>query len=279
MYLERLRLDGKTAMVIGGGGRGMGTTTTMALAEAGASVIVLELRQELAEEAAEKVRAIGGTAFALECDVTDIEGLKGVIARAIEQIGDIHILVNVAGGNNVGSWNALEKFPDPNFRDVVALNMDYVFAACREIGNHMIERGIKGSIVNFSSSSAVAGAPIHSAYGMAKAGVISLTHTAAVEWGPHGIRINAIAPGSVRTFRERAEKGAQGTVQDRPGADEHAKTWAPLGRRLEADEVSATVLFLASDLSSGITGQNILVDAGITARAPSGGLEYFANRR
>jgi len=279
MYLERLRLDGRTAMVIGGGGRGMGTTTTLALAEAGASIVVLERTQELADEAAAKVRESGGTSWAFECDVTDLDGLQRTIAAAIEQAGDIHVLVNVAGGNNVGSWNPLEEFPATNFRDVVALNMDYVFVACREIGNHMIERGIKGSIVNYSSSSAVAGAPIHSAYGMAKAGVISLTRTAAVEWGPHGIRINAVAPGSVRTFRERAVKGAEGTVQDRPGADEHAKTWAPLGRRLEADEVSATVLFLVSDLASGITGQNILVDAGITARPPSGGLEYFANRR
>jgi NAD(P)-dependent dehydrogenase (short-subunit alcohol dehydrogenase family) len=279
MYLERLRMDGKNAIVVGGGGRGMGTTTTMALADAGARLAVLELTAELANEVTEKVNAAGGECVGIQCDVTDRSQLKVAIGEAIEQLGLVHCLVNVAGGNNVGSWNPILEYPDDTYDAVMALNADYVFGACREVARHMVEQGIQGSMVNYSSSSGVAGAPIHSPYGAAKAAVSALTCSMAVEWGPHGIRVNAVAPGSVRTFRARASRDGEGEVLDRAGADEHAKTWAPLGRRLEADEVSAAVLFLTSDLASGITGQTILVDAGLTARAPSGGLEYFVDRR
>ena len=279
MYLERMRIHGKTAKFIGGGGRGMGTTTTMALAEAGASIVVLELTAGLGNDVAAKVQASGGQCRAIECDVTDRARLKAALGEAMEHAGDVHCLVNVAGGNNVGAWNPIVEFPDDVYDAVMALNVDYVFTACREVARHMVEREIRGTIVNYSSSSGVAGAPIHSPYGAAKAGVIALTCSMAVEWGPHGIRVNAVAPGSVRTFRARANRDGSGEVLDRAGADEHAKTWAPLGRRLEADEVSAAVLFLASELASGITGQTLLVDAGLTARAPSGGLEYFVDRR
>jgi NAD(P)-dependent dehydrogenase (short-subunit alcohol dehydrogenase family) len=211
--------------------------------------------------------------------VTDRLRLKAALAEATEQVGDINCLVNVAGGNNIGSWNPILEYPDETYDAVMALNVDYVFTACREVARHMVDRSIQGSIVNYSSSSGVAGAPIHSPYGAAKAGVSALTRSMAVEWGPHGIRVNAVAPGSVRTFRARASREGTGEMLDRPNADEHAKTWAPLGRRLEADEVSAAVLFLASDMASGITGQTLLVDAGLTARAPSGGLDYFVDRR
>jgi NAD(P)-dependent dehydrogenase (short-subunit alcohol dehydrogenase family) len=279
MYLERLQMEGKNAIVVGGGGRGMGTTTTMALAEAGAGLAVLELTEDLANDVTEKVNEGGGKCVGIECDVTDRAQLKAALAEAIEKLGPVHCLVNVAGGNNVGSWNPILEYPDDTYDAVMALNVGYVFGACREVARHMVAQGIQGSIVNYSSSSGVAGAPIHSPYGAAKAGVSALTCSMAVEWGPHGIRVNAVAPGSVRTFRARASRDGGAEVLDRAGADEHAKEWAPLGRRLEADEVSAAVLFLASDLASGITGQTILVDAGLTARAPSGGLEYFAHRR
>jgi NAD(P)-dependent dehydrogenase (short-subunit alcohol dehydrogenase family) len=268
VYADRIRLDGRTALVIGAGRGGMGTYTSLVLAEAGATIVAVDLTDELVTETREQVEALGAQSYGVTADVRDMAQVEEAVASAIRQAGRIDCLANVAGGMQVGQWQPVVDTPDDVYEAVMNLNFRYVFVACRAVGRHMIEERIDGRIVSYSSVSALASAPYHAVYGAAKAAVISLTHTMALEWGKHGIRVNAVAPGGVNTPRPRSG--------DRGDPEEFARGWNPLGRRIPPDEVPAAVLFLLSDLSGMITGQTIVVDAGVTARTPLGPIERFA---
>src|SRR5579862_2418933 len=180
MYLERLRLDGKNALVFGAGGPGMSIQTSLALAEAGATVIPVDKDEERVEGARRKIIEIGGrSAAGTTANLLDTHEAKQAVATAIDQVGDVHLLANVAGGTQLGQWMAIEDTPDDLYRAVLDLNLNYVFVTCREVGRHMIQRGIRGSIVNYASVSALTSAPYHGAYGAAKAGIMALTRTMA----------------------------------------------------------------------------------------------------
>ena len=267
MYLEKARLDGKVALIVGAGAGGIGTYTSLALAEAGAQVIAVDKSLELLADTERQIEQIGGYCYGILADVLQPNELRNAIRRSIEEAGPIHCLVNVAGGMLRGQWHRTDLYPDNTYDEVLGLNLRYVFTACREIGRHMIEEGVEGRIVNFASVSGIAGAPYHGPYGAAKAAVMSLTRSMAVEWGEFGIRVNAIAPGTVATPRNLYKAGSE----------EHARSWNPIPRRLEPEELAAVTLFLLSDLSSGITGQVLTVDLGASARFPLGGIERYAN--
>jgi len=111
--------------------------------------MVVELTAELADEVVRKVAEAGGHCAGIECDVTDRARLTAALGEAIDQVGDVHCLVNVTGGNNIGAWNPILEYPDETYDAVMALNVDYVFTACRQVARHMVDQGIEGSIVNF----------------------------------------------------------------------------------------------------------------------------------
>jgi NAD(P)-dependent dehydrogenase (short-subunit alcohol dehydrogenase family) len=228
-------------------------------------VIAVDFEQARLDDTEARLAAQGSPCITILANVRDVGAVESAVATAIESAGRVDHLVNVAGGNQNGEWSPLEKYPDRLWEDVMGLNLRYVVVSGREVAAHLIERGAPGSIVNFSSISALGAAPFHALYGVAKAGILALTKTMAVEWGRYGIRANAIVPGSVATPRA-----------DRPGSDDLAAAWNPIPRRCRPDELAGAVLFLLSDLSSAITGQEIVVDNGVSARHPNGGIERFA---
>jgi NAD(P)-dependent dehydrogenase (short-subunit alcohol dehydrogenase family) len=269
MYLDRLRLDGKNALIFGAGGVGMSMQTSLALAEAGATVIPVDVTEEKVTSARRRIEEIGGrSASGTTADLLDMDAAARAVADAIEQVGDIHILVNVAGGTKIGQWRGIEDTPYDVYAAVFDLNLNYTFVTCREVGKHMIERGIRGTIVNYASVSGLRSAPYHGPYGAAKAGMMALTRTMAVEWGRYGIRVNAVAPGSVGGSERRRALG-----EPLPTGENN-----PLPVRPPEDAVPSAVLFLVSDLAATITGQTVVVDAGITAASPLGSAASIAPR-
>jgi 3-oxoacyl-[acyl-carrier protein] reductase len=173
----------------------------------------------------------------------------------------VHILVNLVGGGH--SPAPILDYPEEVFDEVVHRNMSYVFFASRAVARSMKERGIAGSIVNLTSVSGLSAAKNVSVYGVAKAGVVSLTDTMAVEWGRYGIRANAVAPGGTRTPRNYRLHGSESM--------DKAAEWNPLSRTPHGSDIAAAVLFLVSDLAKFVTGQVIVVDCGASVRRPHQG--------
>jgi NAD(P)-dependent dehydrogenase (short-subunit alcohol dehydrogenase family) len=276
MYVERIRLNKRVALVIGAGGGGMGTASCMALAEAGATVVALDNRADQLAELEKNISAEKKTCITRVADVMDENDLTAAIDGVIADHGPVHVLVNVVGGMQRDQWGPAAGGSSDQFRRVIDFNLSWVVTACREVGRSMIAQGVDGSIINFASVSGLNAAPWHGAYGAAKAGIIAITRTLAVEWGRHNIRVNAVAPGSFATPR-----GATVTVQDstdqaagRPDTGPQGWFWdnvrsvTPLGRPGRPEDMAGVVLFLASGLAPMITGQTIVVDGGMSARSP-----------
>jgi 3-oxoacyl-[acyl-carrier protein] reductase len=268
MFLERLRLDGQVAVVIGAAPGGMGGITARAIAEAGAAVSVVDIREDIGAMVLADIEAAGGRAGAITADATDTRDVRAAFDAAMQQFGPPTCLINVAGGTRPETWARLEETDDEVMEATLALNFGAMFRCCREGAQRMIAAGAGGSIVNFASISGLRAAPYHATYGAAKAAVMAMTQSMANEWGEHGIRVNAIAPGRVSTERTRSMTGLQwdrDSVQTLPGD-------------LPGADIASVVLFLLSDLAASVTGQTIVVDRGVVAGHPMGGREIFAAR-
>ncbi|WP_011583091.1 MULTISPECIES: SDR family NAD(P)-dependent oxidoreductase [Chelativorans] len=256
MYLEKLRLDGRVA-VITGGGQGIGAACARALGEAGATVIVADLLAERAEATAKELSTAGIKAQGIGLDVTksaDVDAAADEIAR---QHGRIDILVNNAGVAK--SDVRAEDTSDEHWRFHMDVNLDGVFWCCRAFGRHMLEKE-RGAIVNIGSMSGfIVNKPQpQSFYNASKAAVHHLTKSLAAEWGRRGVRVNAVAPTYIET-----PLTAFG-IKESP---EMYKVWlemTPMGRVGQPDEIASVVHFLASDASSLMTGSIVLADAGYT---------------
>ncbi len=261
-------LSGKVALICGAGAGGIGSTVTRAFAEAGATIAALDHSEELNAATREDLASAGLSCESFLADLMDAEQAARVVETVLARMGRIDIIVNVAGGTKHHQWGPLEESSDSVFRDVFALNLIYVMRVCADAARHMIARGGGGAIVNFASVSALRSAPYHGPYGAAKAGISAITETMAVEWARHGIRVNAIGPGSVRTPR---------VMQFTAGEDPQAH---PDGRRsVSTREIANGVLFLASDLASGITGQTLMIDYGLALGHPAGPLFHWEEMR
>jgi NAD(P)-dependent dehydrogenase (short-subunit alcohol dehydrogenase family) len=267
-YLERLKLTGKTAVIVGASPEGMGGATALALAEAGAKVVNIDIDEEAVLKISEEVKTRGGEALGLTADAMDAESIGDAVATAIDRFGPIDCLVNVVGGTRPQTWRRMEDVSDDLLRSTFDFNTGALFRNTRIVVKTMLESGTDGRIVHFASLSGLTSAPYHGAYGAAKAAVMSLTRTMAVEWGVRGIRVNAVAPASVVTAHTQsmARLGWEGNPP-----------W-PLHRFIEKAEVASTVLFLLSDLAGAITGQTLNVDSGASARSPVGDPELFEPR-
>jgi NAD(P)-dependent dehydrogenase (short-subunit alcohol dehydrogenase family) len=274
MYLERLRLDGKVAIVVGAGGGNMGTATSLALAEAGATVVGIDLTDARVGEVAAEVEAIGGTFYGVVADITRQAAAEEIVATAVREFGGVDCLTNIVGGTQVGTYYTVDGYPDEVWASALDLNLGYVFRMCRAVGAHMRSRGAGGAIVNWASVSSVAAAPFHGAYGAAKAAVESLTQTMAVELGPAGVRVNCIAPSGSVGPRNLATLATDPDARD---PNEPLPT-VVLPRVARPTDFAGVVLFLLSDLASWITGQVIVVDGGMTAQHPAGGPELWWGR-
>jgi len=246
-------LDGKNAFVTGAS-RGIGRSIAVALAGAGADVaLVARSERGLAETAAD-IGALGRKAFVIPADVTSQDAVDSAVASAIEQLGCVDVVVNNAGGSNF-----MAAFLDlrlSGWEKLMRLNLDSAVYVCHAIGGHLVERG-EGSVINVASVAGVTGSPLLSPYGAAKAGLVSLTKSLAVEWGATGVRVNALCPGWTATDLNRQ-------LWEDPVAGPATVATVPMHRWGRADEMAGPAVFLASPASSYMTGQVLVVDGGQT---------------
>jgi len=251
MYLEKYNLKGRTAVVTGGG-QGIGFACAQALGEAGAKVVVAEKIPERAEAAVNQLRALKIDASGATVDVTD----SAAVEALAERIGDASILVNNAGVA-ISDVRA-EDTSDEHWRFHMAVNVDGVFYCCRSFGKRMLAKG-KGSIVNIGSMSGfIVNKPQpQSFYNASKAAVHHLTKSLAAEWGTRGVRVNAVAPTYIETPLTKFG------MENKAMADVWIEM-TPMARVGQPEEIASTVLFLASDAASLLTGSIVLADGGYT---------------
>jgi NAD(P)-dependent dehydrogenase (short-subunit alcohol dehydrogenase family) len=247
--LPSFDLSGKVALVTGAG-RGLGRAIALALAGAGADV-ALGLRDIAADGGvAGAIATMGRKALTLQMDVTDLNQARAAFDRAVEVLGGVDILVNNAGGG-IGDM-ALDVTED-DFDAVVALNVKSTFFLSQTAARHMIERGRGGRIINLSSQAGVVALPGESVYCLSKAAVSHLTRCMAVEWGEHGITVNAICPGFFPSKMTQATLEAQARL---------VLELTPTKRLGNDEDLKGLVVLLASEASRHITGQAIAVDGG-----------------
>jgi NAD(P)-dependent dehydrogenase (short-subunit alcohol dehydrogenase family) len=257
-FVGRFGLTGKVVLLIGGGGeggQGMGPAIATAVASLGADVAVVDRDVDRAEVVAGRVRAAGRRSVAIAADVTETAQIADVVQRTVGEFGGVDVLVNVVG---IAQMAATLDYPESLWDEQFAVNVKYVFFACQAAAKAMIEQGRGGCIVNLASISGVGNSPGHVAYGAAKAGLMNLTRSLAVEWAEHGIRVNAVAPGATATPR------IAGWYDANPELAESFYAAVPLGRIGQTDDIANAVVFMASDLSAYVTGQTLVVDGGLT---------------
>ena len=252
--LPTLDLSGGTALVVGGAGGGIGSAVTLALADAGAELHIVTYDSDHAEEVIEEGKGLRGSIQPHIADVTDETTFSAVLNHILGAQEPVNFLVNVVGGVGVKDWSRTKDCEMDTFDRILSRNLRYALVSCREVASSLIEQSSPGAIVNISSIAARA-IPLLAGYGAAKAGLESMSRTMAAEWGQHGIRVNAVAAGTVKT--PRAGKGDVQEVAQR----------IPLQRRGEPVDIANAVLFLLSEKASYITGQTLTVDGGSTLGA------------
>jgi NAD(P)-dependent dehydrogenase (short-subunit alcohol dehydrogenase family) len=250
-------LAGRIVVVSGAGGGGIGTAVTRMVATAGATVVAVSRSPENLGKHVEPLAAEGLPVVPVAADAATDEGIATVMARVRRTDGDLYGLVNVAGGAAPSTWMPATRVSRSDWRALFAQNLETMFFMSQAVAAELKSSGRPGSIVSISSISGMNTAPLHIAYGTAKAALVAATRTMAVELAGDGIRVNAIAPGVTET-------PASGTyVDDDPDRDHRA---IAMGRRGTPGEQAGAVLFLLSDLSSYVTGQTILVDGGLSLK-------------
>jgi NAD(P)-dependent dehydrogenase (short-subunit alcohol dehydrogenase family) len=252
--LPDFSLEGLTALVTGAG-RGIGASLAQALAGAGAQVAVAARTRDELTRVADEITDGGGDALAVELDVREIDSIESAVATTVAHYGKLDVLVNNAGiGTN---HDALDLSP-AEWDDLMAVNLRGLFFACQAAGRHMISRG-SGRIVNISSQAGQVGIVRHAAYCASKGGVEQLTRVLALEWGPLGVTVNAVAPTFIRT---------PGTAErlDDPDFLADVLRRIPAGRVGSPMDVAGPVVFLASAAAALVNGAVLTVDGGWTAQ-------------
>ena len=251
-------LEGKVAIVTGAG-RGLGRAFAKSMVSRGVAVCIAEIDEKLGQAVLQVLKSYGVRVEFFQTDVSDEVSVKECCEFMMAQFGRVDILVNNAG--NAGLLPSMDITPK-FWEQVLDVNLISTFTCSRIFGLEMIRQGQGGAIVNVSSIASLATFPMRTSYIAAKAGINGLTKTLALEWARYGIRVNAVAPGMVRTERGKVlEQLPFGALRE-----ELYIPRIPLGRRAMPEEIADVVTFLISDAASYVTGQIWYADGGWTAR-------------
>jgi NAD(P)-dependent dehydrogenase (short-subunit alcohol dehydrogenase family) len=256
MDFPSMRVDGKIAIVTGSG-TGLGQAFAWALARAGADVVITELpgKEGLAESTAAGVRAAGRRAMTLTLDVTQLPSIQAMVDRVVSEWGRIDILVNNAG-INIPTWAV--EITEETWDKVIDTDLKGSFFCAQAVGKHIIARGGGGKIINVASIMGVVAYYYRAHYASAKAGVVNMTRVLAIEWAPHNIQVNAVAPGYVNTPLTKP------MFAKREFYEEVVRR-IPANRVAEPEDIAGAVVSLASPAADYVTGHTLLVDGGWTA--------------
>lgn len=246
-----LGLEGARAIVFGAGfipeRAGHGRASALQLAAAGATVACVDKDRERAEAIVQEVTAAGGKAFAVVSDATVESDIENAVARAVETLGGVDVAVNIVGE---ALWSKTIETTNDDWQQAIHANVTQVFYTFKAVIPYLQRQGTGGSLVALASVDGIQASRFHAAYGVAKAGVISLVKSLADEHGHEGIRVNAVAPGNVG--------GGNWDSPDVPFGGDHVNPLAPP----RAKDIANGVLFLSSKLSERVTGQTLIIDGG-----------------
>jgi NAD(P)-dependent dehydrogenase (short-subunit alcohol dehydrogenase family) len=259
--LLELGLNDKRALVAGSG-PGLGRSCAMGLAEAGAVVACADIDGTRASAVADELCSLGGRATAIRADLRRSSDAQRAVKETVDEFGGLDVVVDVIGEVR---WGQVVDLTDEDWNYSLDSVLRHAFNVGRAAAGQLVAQGTGGSIVSISSVSGLASAPFHAPYGAAKAGLMSLTRSLAIELAPAGIRVNNVAPGAVLTPRVAARMagGQEPTTKPRPSR-------APLGRMGEPDEIAKVVVFLSSDMASYVSGQVVVVDGAASAQYTMG---------
>lgn len=247
-----MRLEGKRALITGGG-RGIGLACARRFVAEGAAVTLGDVLVDEGRAAARELAESGGKASFVECDVTDSGQVDGFVAAGVDFMGGIDVLFNNAGV--IGPGTAFLETTEEEMRTIIDINVFGAFRVAQAAARRMVDQGVAGSIVNTASMLSTLANPDQAAYVSSKHGIHGLTKAMALALAEHGIRVNAVGPGTIRT----AVAGAVLVDED---ARRRVLSRIPLGYIGEPEDVAGSVVFLASDESSYMTGQIVYPDGG-----------------
>lgn len=253
--LDEFSLDDRVTIVTGAAS-GLGRAIAVGVAQAGATVELIDIQTEALRSLTEQLQLDGWAVGSHACDVSDPESVKDMVAQVLRVHSRIDALIHVAG---IGARHRAEDYPLELWHQVLEVNLTGAFLCCQEVGRIMLAQG-RGAIVTVASVAGIVGWRGSVGYQVSKAGVGQLTRSLGVEWARRGVRVNSIAPGSFDTPGVRAEAAVE---PDHPwfNADIY-----PMGRVAQPDEIVGAAIFLASDASSYMTGQLLVIDGGFTAQ-------------
>ena len=253
--MSKLSLAGRGVVVVGAGGGGIGTAIARLVASEGAFVTAVDRDETALDQAMAAIEAAGGRGQRCLIDAASADGAREIMAFAARGGAALHGLVNVVGGLPVTRWASLLDYSEETLDLLLKTNLKVAFLTSQAFARALSEKKQPGSIVQIATIAALQGMPFGAGYATSKAGLLALSRTMTLEWGPLGIRVNAVAPGTIQVPKNA---GSGETAQDR--------AVIPMGRRGTPDDIAGAVLFLLSDLSKWISGQLLAVDGGASIR-------------